>query len=123
VNALFKWLTTDYNWLWIWVFWGVIGSLFEGVRDFFVVTWNKLVHGRQEREIALMKERRKLARAEAELEAAKGGQGRELPKPGPCVHRNVVPVIPATEDKVSGWLCRTCDAQLPADWAMREEDL
>jgi hypothetical protein len=45
-----------------------------------------------------------------------------LPKPGPCVHRNVVAIIPANEDAPVGWLCR-CGEQLPADWAVRKEDL
>ncbi len=117
-----RWLFHDWNWVWIWVFWGVIASFFEGVRDFLVDTWRLLVHGRQEREIALMKEKRKLARAEADLAAAQG-QPAALPKPGPCVHRRVVPVIAAGEDAPSAWLCRNCEEQLPADWAVREEDL
>ena len=44
-----------------------------------------------------------------------------LPKPGLCVHRNVVQVMSGEE--IVAWLCRTCDAKLPAEWAVREEDL
>jgi hypothetical protein len=47
----------------------------------------------------------------------------ELPgkKPGPCVHRNVTPVV--SDDHVVAWLCKTCDTELAADWAVRQEDL
>lgn len=43
-------------------------------------------------------------------------------RPGPCVHRNVSPIVSVT-DEVVGWLCKTCTKRLPADWAVREEDL
>ena len=45
-----------------------------------------------------------------------------LPKPGPCVHRNVTSVV-SKADEVVAWLCKSCDAKLPADWSVREEDL
>lgn len=60
-----------------------------------------------------------------ELEIAQARSGAALPatvKPGPCVHRNVVPVVSKAEDVVA-WLCRSCDERLPANWAVREEDL
>jgi len=67
------------------------------------------------------KRRLELKRLELRIAAAKAGVlARAQPKPGPCVHRNVRPVV--ADDEVVGWLC-ACDAQLPADWAVREEDL
>jgi len=43
--------------------------------------------------------------------------------PGRCVHRQVSAIVPSGEEAVVGWLCRSCGTQLPADWAVREEDL
>jgi hypothetical protein len=44
--------------------------------------------------------------------------------PGPCRHYRVTPVV-GVDDEVKAWLCRNpdCAAQLPADYAVREEDL
>ena len=64
-----------------------------------------------------------LKRVELEiLQAKSGAVPSSLPKPGPCVHRKVVPVV-AADETVTAWLCKSCDGQLPADWAVREEDL
>lgn len=123
LNEAWHWIWHDDGWIWVWLFWGTIAAFFTGVRDFFIEGWHMLVHGRQEREIALVRERRKLARAEAALEAAKAGQG-ALPAPGPCTHRRVTPVV-APGDEVVAWLCKNpdCAAQLPKDWAVRAEDM
>jgi hypothetical protein len=69
------------------------------------------------------KRRMDLKRIDLQIAIAQvqAGMPPSLPKPGPCVHRNVRPVI-AADDELVGWLC-ACDAQLPADWAVREEDL
>lgn len=63
-------------------------------------------------------------RLQVKLEKARnaGAPAVEPPKPGPCVHRQVVPVIPANEEAPVGWLCK-CGERLPATWAVREEDL
>jgi len=60
--------------------------------------------------------------AQAALERARAVADKATPKPGPCAHRNVVPVISKTDELVA-WLCRSCDTKLAADWAVREEDL
>lgn len=48
--------------------------------------------------------------------------GNGQPVPGRCVHRRVKRVRDA-EDVLVAWLCTGCDTQLPADWAVRAEDL
>lgn len=99
------------QWWWVLlIFGGAITAFLEGVRDFVLSPFIMIGE----------------ARHQHKLELARARAGTQLPspvRPGPCVHRNVVPVIAASEDRVSGWLCRSCDAQLPADWAVREEDL
>jgi hypothetical protein len=69
----------------------------------------------------------KLRQLELEIARAQAGQAATLavagqPKPGPCVHRNVSQVVDAN-DVLVAWLCKGCSAQLPADWAVRAEDL
>ena len=44
------------------------------------------------------------------------------PMPGRCVHRRVKQVRDV-DDELVGWLCVGCDKQLPADWAVAQEDL
>lgn len=112
--ALFDWLLAH----WFLIFLLSALGVFEGVRDFFVGTWNAIAGAGHKR-------RMKELRAQAELERVRAGAVRDLPatpKPGPCVHRNVVPVVSKAEEVVA-WLCRSCDTRLPADWAVREEDL
>jgi hypothetical protein len=96
---------------------GILG-VFEGIRDFFVDAWQEITGTRHKRRMKELRARERIARATAKAEAA------ALPKskPGLCVHRNVVPVVSKAEEVVA-WLCRTCDTELPADWAVREEDL
>jgi hypothetical protein len=101
------------HWFLIFV-WG-LASFFEEVRDFLADGWNAVAGARHQRRVE------ELA-AQAELERARAGTGRPAPEPGPCVHRNVVPVI-SRADEVVAWLCRSCDTQLAVGWAVREEDL
>jgi hypothetical protein len=106
---------------WFLIFLLLALGVFEDIRDFFLGTWEDVTRVRRKR-------RMKELRAQAALERARAGvmldapvaHGR--PKPGPCVHRNVVPVVSKAEEVVA-WLCRTCDSKLPAEWAVREEDL
>lgn len=114
--AVLEWLVHHwYWWFWLWVL-----GFFDGVRDFFAGIGRSVAgigHSRHKR-------RMKELRLELAIEAARR-DGTPLPaaRPGRCVHRNVAPVIPATEEAPVGWLCKSCDARLPADWAVREEDL
>lgn len=66
-------------------------------------------------------------RLQVKLEKARAASGEPpavaAPKPGQCVHRQVAAIIPATEEDPVGWLCKSCGTRLPADWAVREEDL
>jgi hypothetical protein len=104
-----------FNWLiehWFLIFLLSALGVFGGIRDFAVETFNAVTGIRHKRR---MRELRLQARIAA-------GQPAALPKPGLCVHRNVVPVVSA-EEKVVAWLCRSCDTRLPEDWAVREEDL
>lgn len=90
-------------------------GVFEGIRDFFIGIAQAIGgigdrrHERRMEELSL----RHQVGNNPELVPAK--------TPGPCVHRNVTPVVAAEE--VVAWLCRTCDTKLPADWAIRAEDL
>ena len=81
------------------------------------------ISGLKRRSKVRHKRRLELRRVDLQIAQAKaGGVPSSLrPKPGPCVHRSVRPVISA-DDELVGWLC-ACDTQLPADWAVREEDL
>lgn len=104
------------NWLlahWYVFFWLAVFGVFEGVRDFFVETFNMITGVRHKRR---MKELRLRAQITAPVPAS------PAVKPGPCVHRRVVPVI-APDETLAAWLCRSCDTQLPPDWAVRQEDL
>ena len=112
--AILNWsLEHWYVWFWLAIF-----GVFEGVRDFFL-DLARAIGGIGER-----KHERRME--ELRLQAPALPPGYVPPsaamKPGPCVHRNVVPVV-AADETVSAWLCKSCDAQLPADWAVREEDL
>jgi len=110
VITVFDWLLAHWYLWWLFLF------FFEGVRDFLVETWDSIARGRHKRRMKELKARERIARAEAGTGTA------ALPVPGPCVHRNVVPVISKAEEVVA-WLCKTCDEKLPANWAVREEDL
>lgn len=91
-------------------------GLFEGVRNFFVGIWKEVTGVRHKRRMKELRARERIARAAQQAGPA------SLPAPGPCVHRNVTAVVSAA-DEVVAWLCKTCKAQLPADWAVRQEDL
>jgi hypothetical protein len=112
VTAILNWAGD--HWFLIFILWGL--GLFEGVRDFFVDTWKAVTGTRHKRRMKELRAQERIARAGRQPEVA------GLPAPGPCVHRNVAAVV-SRADKVVAWLCRTCDAKLPADWAVREEDL
>jgi hypothetical protein len=106
---------------WFVFFWLAVFGVFEGVRDFFLGIF-EAVAGIGER-----RHERRLEELRLQVPTLPPGYvppsaALAIPKkPGPCVHRNVKPVISA-DDELVGWLC-ACDAQLPADWAVREEDL
>lgn len=110
--AVFDWLLS--HWFLIFIF-GVLG-VFDDVRDFLVGIWNDVTGVRHKRRMKELKAQARIARAARHAETA------ALPKPGPCVHRNVTAVV-SKADEVGAWLCKSCDAELPADWAIREEDL
>lgn len=104
---------------WWWVALIAGGAALEWIGEVFDVGLGAL------RRRSKLKHKRQmdLKRMELQIAQAKtGAVSSPLPTPGPCVHRNVIPVV-AADETVSAWLCRSCDAQLPADWAVREEDL
>lgn len=123
MNEAWHWVVHDDGWLWIWLFWAAIAAAFEGVRDVFVDGWRMLTDQKREHELAVLRERRKLACAEADLAKARVTSQPDAP-PGPCAHRRVTPVI-APGDELVAWLCKNpdCAVQLPRDWAVRAEDL
>ena len=105
-------------------YWWVVlifgGAVIDAIGETFDVGLGAL-HRRSKRR---HKRRMELRRIELEIAQAKAGIAPSplRPKPGPCVHRNVTPVIAAGEDEPCAWLCR-CGERLPADWAVREEGL
>lgn len=101
---------------WYVFFWLAVFGVFESVRDFFLAIF-ETVAGIGER-----KHQRRIEEIRAAAPVVTVPAGDPGKKPGHCVHRNVVPVV-AADETVSAWLCRSCDAQLDADWAVREEDL
>jgi hypothetical protein len=115
-------MITVLNWLlahWYVFFWLFAFGVFEGVRDFIfgvARTIGSIGDRRHKRRMKELRAQERIARAGREAGTA------VLPKPGPCVHRNVVPVVSKAEEVVA-WLCRSCEARLPAEWAVREEDL
>jgi hypothetical protein len=110
VIAVLNW-SLEHWWVFLWL---SIFGVFEGVRDFFIGIF-EAVAGIGER-----KHQRRIEEIRAAAPAPLAPS--PLPVPGPCVHRNVVQVRDHSDELV-GWLCRGCDEQLPASWAVREEDL
>jgi hypothetical protein len=100
---------------WFWIFLLAILGVFDWMRDFCVDVARAAANIGERRHKRRMKELRLQAKIAA-------GEKTLTVKPGHCVHRNVVPVI-AADETLTAWLCRTCDTQLPVDWAVREEDL
>ena len=112
-----SWLAILLGYWWVALIFG--GAVLEWIGE----TFNVGVGALRRRAKLRHKRRMELRRVELQIAQAKTGAVPSLlPKPGPCVHRHVAPVVSAAEELV-GWLCRGCDAQLPPDWAVREEDL
>ncbi len=105
------------NWLlnhWYVFFWLAFFGVFKGIRDSFVGMFaavGSLAENRHQRRL-------ELAQARQVPTPAAG----KAPLPGPCAHRRVKQVR-NVRDELVGWLCAGCDTQLPADWAVAEEDL
>ena len=110
-------LETILSYWWLFLLFG--GAILEWVADTFDMGLRAL------RRRSKDKRKHQVELKRLELEIARARSGTALPaavKPGPCVHRNVAAVVSAA-DEVVAWLCRTCDEKLPANWAVREEDL
>jgi len=110
------WVDVLITYWWVFLIFG--GGLLEWIGETFDIGLSAL-HRRSR-----LRHKRQMAlkRMELEIAQAKSGAASSLPKPGPCVHRNVRPVIAAGEDEPCAWLCR-CGERLPANWAVYEEDL
>jgi hypothetical protein len=104
-----------------WVFFIFGGGILEWLGETFDVGLSAL-HRRSK-----LKHKRKLEALRLELEIAQAKAGQSAPlaatlPAAPCRHRNVVSVRDRTETVVA-WLCKGCDARLPADFSVYEEDL
>jgi hypothetical protein len=110
--AVLNWSLTHW-WVFLWL--SVLG-VFEGVRDFFLGVFAAFASIGERRHQRRMKELKLQARIASGAVAV-------APKPGQCVHRNVTAVISTVDDELRGWLCKSCDERLPANWAVRAEDL
>lgn len=114
-----NWVSLLVGYWWLILIFG--GAALEWIAD----TFDAGIGAMRRRAKLKHKRNLELKRIELEIEQAKAGTVVPIAagkKPGPCVHRNVTPVVSADEEVVA-WLCRSCDARLPADWAVREEDL
>lgn len=107
-----------------WVIWIAImfgGSVLAFVGEQFdvgITALRRRARRKRQHQLKLRKLELEIARAKAANPVAAIAP----PKPGPCVHRQVTPVVSVT-DEVVAWLCKNCSTKLPADWAVREEDL
>lgn len=104
------------NWVaahWFLIFLLAWLGVFSEIRDFFVSAVNAVTGTRHKRRMKELKLQAEIAAAQQAAPAR--------PAPGRCVHRNVTPVI--SDDTVVAWLCKSCETDLPADWAVRAEDL
>ena len=119
MHDLLKFVGTNWWWL-IWVVPSVLGSVAEWVGDQFgigLAARRRKLKEKRKHELAMKKMDLELARAKQLPDVTEPGE----PKPGECVHRRITPVIAG--DEVVAWLCKGCDTQLPATWAVRKEDL
>jgi hypothetical protein len=103
-----------------WVFLLFGGAILEWVAETFDVG----VAALRRRAKAKRRHQLKMKQLELQIAQAKADSlpGVPRPLPGQCVHRRVVQVRDRSDDLV-GWLCKGCDEQLPADWAVAAEDL
>ena len=112
-----------FNWLlehWFLIFLLFFFGIFEGIRNFIMDVLDRMVAiATRNRPPAVQTAPSPASPEPAAAPALPAEQEEKLP--GPCVHRRVVPVI--SDEEVVAWLCRSCDKKLPADWAVREEDL
>jgi hypothetical protein len=111
-QAFWHWFAAG-GWGWLAAAW------FLGVFGWIGERWREMRQVRHQRRLEIEQ-----ARAPRILPPANVTQLRP-PRPGRCVHRNVVPVMSddELEPEVLAWLCRSCDTRLPPDWAVREQDL
>jgi hypothetical protein len=115
---------------WARIFWGwlIFVGAGEWIGDKYNIGVRALARRRQRRrkhQLALKKLELKIAQEMAGARPATTLEEEEkAAAPGPCPHRprNIKAVI-GTDDVLRSWLCTACDTQLPADWAVREEDL
>jgi len=106
---------------WVLFFLSAFG-FFDGVREFFAGIFASAVAlGDRRHERRLEVERAKAPpRALTPEDFIPATAART--RPGRCVHRRVRQVRDR-DDNLVAWLCAGCEKQLPADWAVAEEDL
>jgi hypothetical protein len=108
-----------YFWL-LFIFGGAIVGWLAETLDVGVSALRRRKKAKRRHELALKRVELKIAQANA---AAALPAADTRPKPGPCVHRDVRAVVNSVTDSTEAWLCKTCGEQLPANWAIRSEDL
>jgi hypothetical protein len=114
VIAVLNW-SLNHWWVFLWL---SIFGVFEGVRDFFAGIGAAILE---------LSDRVTGATNARWNSPARGLRPDRLPAPAtlpaaPCRHRNLVSVRDRSETVVA-WLCKGCDARLPADFSVYEEDL
>lgn len=101
------WQFLNDNWVWlIWVVPGILGSFFEGARDFVLDLVRELG-------AAFHRNREAVPARQPAPELLLAG----------CRHPHAIAVRNELTGKREAWLCPDCDEQLPANWALSKEDL
>lgn len=110
MHALISFVLT--YWWAFFVLWAF--GVYRGIGDFVLEALAALGNAGAQRH------RRRMRELKMQAKIARGQEHRGVS--GACRHRAVTPVI-SLEDKLVAWLCKGCGAQLPANAAVREEDL
>ena len=117
MNALYDWLLTDWHWLIIWIVLGMAGG---SAKSAFTV-WSK-------HRIAVVRAARPAVPPLVQRQPPPGTSGTAAaavkPKLAECQH--YAPNVTAVLDQVTGerlaWYCQACDQQLPANWAVSNDE-
>ena len=94
----------------------IIGTCLEGVRDFFLDGITDFMAIRHRHRMAEIK-------AQMKLLARHSALAEQPTVLSPCRHHQPVAVLNEVTGKREAWLCRDCEAQLPADWAITKDEV
>ncbi len=110
--------------IWGWLIFTFVGEWVGDKYNVGVRALHRRAQRRRKHKLAMKKLELRIAQETARDRPALTLEEEKAAVPGPCPHRpwNVKAVMGA-DDTLRAWLCTACDTQLPASWAVREEDL